>query len=53
MRLLYLSSKDAISGNAGDFEVPLVHTLSVAEGGRFDLHSSLLKPKLEDVVYDG
>lgn len=35
MRLLYLSSKNAITGNAGNFEVPLVRTLSVAEGGRF------------------
>ena len=35
MRLLYLSSKNAITGNASDFEVPLVRTLSVAEGGRF------------------
>jgi len=35
MRLLYLSSKNAITGNVSDFEVPLVHTLSVAEGGRF------------------
>ena len=35
MRLLYLSSKNAITGNAGSFEVPLVHTLSVAEGNRF------------------
>ena len=35
MRLLYLSSKNAITGDAGNFEVPLIRTLSVAEGGRF------------------
>ena len=35
MRLLYLSSKNAITGNSSNFEVPLVRTLSVAEGGRF------------------
>ena len=35
MRLLYLSSKDAISGNASNFVAPLTRTLSVADGGRF------------------
>ena len=35
MRLLYLSSKDAITGKPSDFEVKLINTLSVAEGGRF------------------
>jgi hypothetical protein len=35
MRLLYCSSKNAISGNASNFEQPLTRTLSVADGGRF------------------
>ena len=35
MRLLYLSSKDAVSGNASNFLVALTRTLSVADGGRF------------------
>ena len=35
MRLFYLSSKTRSSGTAGDFVVPLLRTLSVAEGGRF------------------
>ena len=35
MKLLYLSSKNAITGNSSDFEVPLTSTLSIGEGGRF------------------
>ena len=35
MRLFYLSSKNAITGNSSNFEVPLTSTLSVPEGGRF------------------
>ena len=35
MKLLYLSSKNAITGNASNFEVQLTSTLSIEEGGRF------------------
>ena len=35
MKLLYLSSKNAITGNSSNFEVQLTNTLTIEEGGRF------------------
>ncbi len=35
MKLLYLSSKNSISGNSSNFEVALTNTLTIEDGGRF------------------